>query len=173
MVLFRIPRLEEHRSVRRDASPVCWVMETNTCEEDGTMRHKFQRLGDGRQAILGETKRAVTSFGGLAVLVEFWRELGLLEAVPALQPALPVANRRPAEPNLSPPSHAAHRGLPVRRNRQHRRTHSRAQPEPGLGRSRTTHTHDPKRRPLLPCNSAAIAKNKPILPASGSCFSLR
>ena len=37
------------------------------------MRHKFQRLGDGRQAILGETKRAVTPFGGLAVLVEFWR----------------------------------------------------------------------------------------------------
>jgi hypothetical protein len=29
------------------------------------MRHKFQRLGDGRQAILGETKRAVTPFGGL------------------------------------------------------------------------------------------------------------
>ena len=45
------------------------------------MRHKFRRLGDGRQAILGETKRAVTPFGGLAVLVEFWRELGVLEAV--------------------------------------------------------------------------------------------
>ena len=32
------------------------------------MRHKFRRLGDGRQAILGETKRAVTPFGGLGVL---------------------------------------------------------------------------------------------------------
>ena len=51
-------------------------MKTNTCEEDGTMRYKFRRLGDGRQAILGETKRAVTPFGGLAVRVEFWRELG-------------------------------------------------------------------------------------------------
>jgi hypothetical protein len=27
-------------------------MKTNTCEEDGTMRHNFRRLGDGRQAIL-------------------------------------------------------------------------------------------------------------------------
>jgi len=35
------------------------------------MQHKFQRLDDGRPAILSETKRAVTSFGWVAVLVEF------------------------------------------------------------------------------------------------------
>ena len=56
------------------------------------MRHKFLRLGDGRQAILGETKRAVTPFGGLAVLVEFWRELGVLEAV---RQRLPFSYRSP------------------------------------------------------------------------------
>ncbi len=56
-------------------------MKTKACEGDGTVRHTFRRLGDSRQAILAETKRAVTPFGGLAVLVEFWRELGLLEAV--------------------------------------------------------------------------------------------
>ena len=67
-------------------------MKTNTSEEDGTMRYKFRRLGDARQAILGETKRAVTPFGGLAVLVEFWRELGLLEAV---RERLPFAYRSP------------------------------------------------------------------------------
>jgi hypothetical protein len=67
-------------------------METNTCEEDGTMRYRFWRLGDGRQAILGETKRAVTPFGGLAVLVEFWRELGFLEAV---RERLPFSYRSP------------------------------------------------------------------------------
>ena len=66
-------------------------MKTNTCEEDGT-RHKFRRLGDGRQAILGETKRAVTPFGGLAVRVEFWRELGVLEAV---RERLPFSYRSP------------------------------------------------------------------------------
>ena len=56
------------------------------------MRHKFRRLGDGRQAILGETKRAVTPFGGLAVRVEFWRELGVLEAV---RERLPFSYRSP------------------------------------------------------------------------------
>jgi hypothetical protein len=39
------------------------MRKTNTCEKDGTVQHTFQRLGDGRQAILSETKRAVTSFG--------------------------------------------------------------------------------------------------------------
>lgn len=67
-------------------------MKTNACEEDGTMRYKFRRLGDARQAILGETKRAVTPFGGLAVLVEFWRELGVLEAV---RERLPFEYRSP------------------------------------------------------------------------------
>ena len=56
------------------------------------MRYKFRRLGDGRQAILGETKRAVTPFGGLAVRVEFWRELGVLEAV---RERLPFSYRSP------------------------------------------------------------------------------
>lgn len=67
-------------------------MKTKTCEADGTMRHQFRRLGDGRQAILRETARAVTPFGGLAVVVEFWRELGLLEAV---RERLPFAYRSP------------------------------------------------------------------------------
>jgi hypothetical protein len=49
----------------------------------------------------------------------------------------------------------------------------RAEPEPGLGRSRTTHTLHPKRIPILPRNPAAITKNKLILPTSESCFSLR
>jgi hypothetical protein len=56
-------------------------MKTNSCEEAGTMRHKLQRSGDCHQVILGETKRLMTPFGGLAVLAEFRRELGLLEAV--------------------------------------------------------------------------------------------
>jgi hypothetical protein len=56
-------------------------MKTKTCEENRTMRYEFRRLGDGRKAILRETRRAVTPFGGLAVLAEFWRELGLLGAV--------------------------------------------------------------------------------------------
>lgn len=67
-------------------------MKTKTCEVDGTMRHQFRRLGDGRQAILRETARAVTPFGGLAVMVEFWRELGLFEAV---RERLPFAYRSP------------------------------------------------------------------------------
>lgn len=67
-------------------------MKTKTCEGDGTMRHQFRRFGDGRQAILRETARAVTPFGGLAVMVEFWRELGLLEVV---RTRLPFAYRSP------------------------------------------------------------------------------
>lgn len=45
------------------------------------MRWDFRRLGDGRPAVLRQCARAVTPFGGLVVLVEFWRELGLLTAV--------------------------------------------------------------------------------------------
>ena len=67
-------------------------MKTKTCEVDGTMRHRFRRLGVGRQAILRETARAVTPIGGRAVMVEFWRELGLL---PAVRERLPFAYRSP------------------------------------------------------------------------------
>ena len=45
------------------------------------MRHEFRRIGDGRQAVLRETQRAVTPFGGLVVLVEYMRALGLMRAV--------------------------------------------------------------------------------------------
>lgn len=45
------------------------------------MQHEFRRIGDGRQAVLRETTRAVTPFGGLAVLVELVRKLGVMEAV--------------------------------------------------------------------------------------------
>jgi hypothetical protein len=50
------------------------------------MRWDFRRLGDDRPAVLRESARAVTPFGGLVVLVEFWRELGLLAAVRARLP---------------------------------------------------------------------------------------
>jgi hypothetical protein len=45
------------------------------------MHYEFRRIGDGRQAVLRETKRAVTPFGGLVVMVELLRQLGALEAV--------------------------------------------------------------------------------------------
>lgn len=45
------------------------------------MHYQYRRLCDGRQAVLRETRRAVTPFGGLAVFVEFVRGLKLLEAV--------------------------------------------------------------------------------------------
>lgn len=45
------------------------------------MRHEFRRIGDGRQGVLCETSRAVTPFGGLAVLIELFGRMGLLEAV--------------------------------------------------------------------------------------------
>jgi hypothetical protein len=45
------------------------------------MQWEFRRLGDDRRAVLRESLRAVTPFGGLVVLVEFFRELRLLEAV--------------------------------------------------------------------------------------------
>lgn len=45
------------------------------------VHHEFRRIGDGRQAVLRETKRAVTPFGGLAVLVELLRKMGVVEAV--------------------------------------------------------------------------------------------
>lgn len=45
------------------------------------MHYDFRRIGDGRQAVLRETKRAVTPFGGLAVLLELMRKMDVLEAV--------------------------------------------------------------------------------------------
>lgn len=45
------------------------------------MQYEFRRIGDGRQAVLRETERAVTPFGGLAVLVELGRKMGVMEAV--------------------------------------------------------------------------------------------
>src|SRR5688572_1498895 len=45
------------------------------------MRHEFRRNGDDRQGVLRETSRAVTPFGGMAVLIELCRGMGLLEAV--------------------------------------------------------------------------------------------
>lgn len=63
------------------------------------MQHEFRRIGDGRQAVLRETKRAVTPFGGLTVLVELVRKLGVLEAV---RDRLPFAYR---SNNASRPEH--------------------------------------------------------------------
>ncbi len=45
------------------------------------MQHEFRRIGDGGQAVLRETKRAVTPFGGLVVMVELLRKLRVVEAV--------------------------------------------------------------------------------------------
>lgn len=45
------------------------------------MQHEFRRIGDSRQAVLRETRRAVTPFGGLVVLVELLRKMGVMEAV--------------------------------------------------------------------------------------------
>jgi len=45
------------------------------------MQHEFRRMGDGRQGILRETRRAVTPFGGLAVLVELLGRMGVVAAV--------------------------------------------------------------------------------------------
>ena len=63
------------------------------------MQHEFQRIGDGRKGILRETKRAVTPFGGLAVLVELLGRLGVLEAV---RERLPFTYR---SNNASAPEH--------------------------------------------------------------------
>lgn len=50
------------------------------------MRYEFRRIGDGGQAVLRETKRAVTPFGGLVVLVELLRASRVLETVRELLP---------------------------------------------------------------------------------------
>lgn len=63
------------------------------------MRYDLRRIGDGRQAVLCETTRAVTPFGGLAVLVEFVRKLEVMEAV---RERLPFTYR---SNNASQPEH--------------------------------------------------------------------
>jgi len=45
------------------------------------MHYKFRRIGDGGQAILRETERAVTPFGGLVTMIELLRQAKVLEAV--------------------------------------------------------------------------------------------
>lgn len=45
------------------------------------MQCEFRRIGDGRQAVLRETTRPVTPFGGLAVLLELMGKMKVVEAV--------------------------------------------------------------------------------------------
>lgn len=45
------------------------------------MHYELRRICDGRQVVLRETQRAITPFGGLVVLVELLRKLGVIEAV--------------------------------------------------------------------------------------------
>jgi hypothetical protein len=45
------------------------------------MQYEFRRIGDSRQAVLRETTRAVTPFGGLAVLLELMRKMDVVTAV--------------------------------------------------------------------------------------------
>lgn len=45
------------------------------------MHYDCRRICDGRQVVLRETTRAVTPFGGLAVLLELLRKMDVLEAV--------------------------------------------------------------------------------------------
>lgn len=45
------------------------------------MQYEFRRLGDGRQAVLRETMRAVTPFGGLVTFIEYLRASGMVEAI--------------------------------------------------------------------------------------------
>jgi len=61
-------------------------MKNNISEPNKTMRHEFQRLGDGRKAILLSTPKAVTPYAGLAALLEFFRHLGLPALLGSLMP---------------------------------------------------------------------------------------
>lgn len=63
------------------------------------MQHDFRRICDGRQAVLRETTRAVTPFGGLAVLLELLRKMKLVEAVHERMPFSYQSN------NASEPEH--------------------------------------------------------------------
>lgn len=58
------------------------------------MQHELRRICDGRQAVLRETKRAVTPFGGLAVLVELLRQMKAVEAVKERLPFRYRSNNR-------------------------------------------------------------------------------
>ena len=61
-------------------------MNNNTRQSNETMHHEFCRLGDSCKAILRSTPRPVTLFGGLVVLIEFWRDLHLAEALRSFMP---------------------------------------------------------------------------------------
>jgi hypothetical protein len=63
------------------------------------MHYELRRIGDGGQAVLRETGRAVTPFGGLVVMIELFRKLGLLEAVRERLPFQYCSN------NAIPPEH--------------------------------------------------------------------
>lgn len=63
------------------------------------MHYELRRIGDGGQAVLRETRRAVTPFGGLVVMIELFRKLRLLEAV---RERLPFQYR---SNNTIPPEH--------------------------------------------------------------------
>lgn len=63
------------------------------------MRHEIRRIGDGGQAVLCETRRAITPFGGLAVLVEYLRLSGVIAAVRERLPFQYLSN------NALPPEH--------------------------------------------------------------------
>ena len=58
------------------------------------MHHEFRRLGDGRQAVLRETGRAVTPFGGLVTVVELLRKMGAVGVVRELLPFRYQSNNR-------------------------------------------------------------------------------
>ena len=57
------------------------------------MRHEIRRIGDDRQAVLCETNKAVTPFGGLVVLLELMRRHDLLGQVRAALPFAYTSNR--------------------------------------------------------------------------------
>lgn len=63
------------------------------------MHYELRRIGDGGQAVLRETGRAVTPFGGLVVMIEFIRKMRLLEAVRERLPFQYHSN------NTIPPEH--------------------------------------------------------------------
>jgi hypothetical protein len=56
------------------------------------MQHDSRRIADGRQAVLRETGRAVTPFGGLTVLIELLRRMDVLGAVRERLPFRYVSN---------------------------------------------------------------------------------
>jgi hypothetical protein len=58
------------------------------------MHFELRRIGDGRQALLRETGRAVTPFGGLVTVVELLRRMGAVETVRRLLPFRYESNNR-------------------------------------------------------------------------------